>query len=88
LGTGEISNASVSSAGEVRFTLSLTTEGQTKEATFVGMLSGNEIHGTVTIEGHAPGSFTATRAVPTPESEERRAKSEGPRAKSKEKIST
>jgi hypothetical protein len=51
--------------------LSLTTEGQTKEATFVGMLSGNEIHGTVTIEGHAPGSFTATRA---PESEAQRAK--------------
>ena len=88
LGTGEISNASVSSAGEVRFTVSLTTEGQTKEATFVGMLSGNEIHGTVTIEGHAPGSFSATRAAPTPESEEQRAKSEGPRAKSKGKNST
>ena len=71
LGTGEISSASVSATGEIRFTVSVTAEGQTREATFAGTLSGNEIRGTVTIEGRAPGSFKATRlaspaASPTP----------------------
>ena len=71
LGTGEISSASVSVTGEVRFTVSVTAEGQTREATFAGTLTGNEIRGTVTIEGRAPGSFKATRlaspaASPTP----------------------
>jgi hypothetical protein len=61
LGAGEISNASVSSAGEVRFTAALNVEGQTKEATFAGRLSNNEIRGSVTIAGSAPGTFTATR---------------------------
>jgi len=62
LGSGEISNASMSPANEVRFTVSLNIEGQTKEATFTGTLSENEIRGTVTVVGAAPGSFTATRA--------------------------
>jgi hypothetical protein len=61
LGAGEISNAAISSAGEVRFTVPLQIEGQTREATFTGTLSGNEIRGTVTVVGAAPGSFTATR---------------------------
>jgi adenine deaminase len=62
LGTGQISNASTSSSGEVRFTVPLEVEGQTKEATFVGTVSGDQIRGTVTVVGAAPGSFTATRA--------------------------
>lgn len=62
LGTGQISNASASSSGEVRFTVPLQVEGQTKEATFVGTASGDQIRGTVTVVGAAPGSFTATRA--------------------------
>ncbi|HEX6284941.1 MAG TPA: hypothetical protein VFZ71_08705, partial [Pyrinomonadaceae bacterium] len=62
LGTGEISNASASAAGEVRFTVPLQIEGQTKETTFTGTLSGDQIRGTVTVVGAAPGSFTATRA--------------------------
>jgi imidazolonepropionase-like amidohydrolase len=62
LGSGEISNASVTSTDEVRFTVSLNIEGQTKEATFTGTLSGNEIRGTVSVVGMANGSFTATRA--------------------------
>jgi hypothetical protein len=62
LGTGEISNASVNAAGEVRFTVPLEIEGQTKEATFTGTVSGDQIRGTVTVVGAAPGSFTATRA--------------------------
>ena len=64
LGSGEISNASLSASDELRFTASLNIEGQTKEATFTGTLSGNEIRGTVTVVGSAPGSFTATRARP------------------------
>lgn len=64
LGSGEISNASVSSSDELRFSVPLNLEGQTREATFTGTLAGNEIRGTVTVVGLAPGSFTATRARP------------------------
>ena len=62
LGTGEISNASTGS--EIRFTIVLNLEGQTKEATFVGTMTGNELRGSVTVDGRAPGTFTATRATP------------------------
>jgi imidazolonepropionase-like amidohydrolase len=62
LGAGEISNASTTSAGEVRFTVALNVEGQTKEATFTGRLENNEIRGSVAIVGSAPGTFTATRS--------------------------
>jgi len=64
LGAGEISNASMTAAGEVRFTVPLEIEGQTREATFTGTLSGNEIRGTVTVVGQTPGTFTATRSRP------------------------
>jgi methyl coenzyme M reductase subunit C len=60
LGAGEISNASVSNA-EVRFTVSVNVEGQTKEATFTGTLANNEIRGNVAIVGMSPGTFTATK---------------------------
>ncbi|HEX2272115.1 MAG TPA: amidohydrolase family protein [Pyrinomonadaceae bacterium] len=63
IGAGEISNATIS-ADEVRFSVPLQIEGQTREATFAGTLSGNEIRGTVTVVGLAPGSFTATRPRP------------------------
>jgi len=62
LGAGEISNASVTTAGEVRFTVVLNVEGQTREATFSGRFSNNEIRGSVTIVGSTPGTFTATRS--------------------------
>ena len=62
LGAGEISNASASNMGEVRFTVSVNVEGQTKEATFTGRLANNEIRGSVAIVGSAPGTFTATRS--------------------------
>ncbi len=62
LGAGEISNASASNMGEVRFTVSVNVEGQTKEATFTGRLANNEIRGNVAIVGSAPGTFTATRS--------------------------
>ncbi len=63
LGAGDISNASLS-GNDVRFTASLEIEGQTKEATFAGTLSGNEMRGTVTVVGMAPGTFTGSRARP------------------------
>ena len=62
LGAGEISNASTTTAGEVRFTATLNVEGQTREGTFAGRLANNEIRGSVTIVGSAPGTFTATRS--------------------------
>jgi imidazolonepropionase-like amidohydrolase len=58
-GSAEIANAS--SLPEFRFTVPVNIDGQTKEATFTGTASGNELRGTVTIEGRAPGTFTATR---------------------------
>jgi imidazolonepropionase-like amidohydrolase len=61
LGAGEISNGSASSSGEVRFTVSVNVEDQTKEATFTGNLANNQIRGNVTIVGMQPGTFTATR---------------------------
>jgi imidazolonepropionase-like amidohydrolase len=62
LGSAEISNGSLSQNGEVRFTVKVTVEGQTSEATFTGTVTGNEMRGTVTLEGHTPGSFRATRS--------------------------
>jgi imidazolonepropionase-like amidohydrolase len=64
LGSADIANSSITATGEVRFTAVLTIEGQTREVTFAGNTVGNEIRGSVTIEGRAPGSFTATRSVP------------------------
>ena len=61
LGAGEISNASTTS-GELRFTVAINVEGQTKEATFTGRLANNEIRGNVAIVGSTPGTFTATRS--------------------------
>jgi len=59
LGSAEIANAS--SLPELRFTVPVNIDGQTKEATFAGTAAGNELRGTVTIDGRAPGTFTATR---------------------------
>ena len=62
LGAGEISNASVSNTGELRFTVPLNIEGQTREAAFTGRLVNNEIRGSVAIVGSTPGTFVATRS--------------------------
>lgn len=64
-GAGEIANASISPSGGLRFTVPLEIEGQTKEATFIGMLSGsNEFGGSVNVVGMSPGTFTGNRARP------------------------
>ncbi|CAN5611802.1 hypothetical protein BH20ACI3_BH20ACI3_26840 [soil metagenome] len=62
LGSSEIANASTGAGGDVRFTVPITFEGQTAEATFAGRISGNEMQGTMTVVGRAPGSFTGTKA--------------------------
>jgi len=66
LGAGEISNGSASNTGEVRFTVSVNVEGQTKEATFTGTHANNQISGNVAIVGMQPGTFTATRSGQQP----------------------
>jgi hypothetical protein len=63
LGSGEISNGSVG-AGELRFTMPVTIEGRTTEATFTGTVVANEMTGTVSIVGRAPGTFRGTRSGP------------------------
>jgi imidazolonepropionase-like amidohydrolase len=63
-GAGEIANASTMPGGQLRFTVPLQIEGQTKEATFIGTLSGNEFGGTVNVVGMSPGTFTGNRPRP------------------------
>ena len=66
LGTGEISNGSMGAGGDLRFTVPVTFEGQTTEATFTGKMTGNQMQGTVTFVGGAAGTFTGTRAQTAP----------------------
>jgi imidazolonepropionase-like amidohydrolase len=61
LGTSQIANASVGTAGELKFTAPVTTGGQTTEATFTGTVAGTEMRGTVTTVGGGNGNFTGTR---------------------------
>jgi len=60
-GAGEIANASTMPGGQLRFTVPLEIEGQTREATFIGTLSGNEFGGSVNVVGMSPGTFTGRR---------------------------
>ncbi len=62
LGNAEISNASLGE--EIRFAVVLNIDNETRDATFVGTVNGNEMRGSVTIQGRAPGTFTGTRATP------------------------
>ncbi|HKO60774.1 MAG TPA: amidohydrolase family protein [Pyrinomonadaceae bacterium] len=69
LGSAEIANGSSGAGGDVRFTVPITFEGRTAEATFAGRITGNEVRGTVNVVGRAPGSFTGSRAGATPQPE-------------------
>ena len=62
LGSAEVANGSVAAGGDVRFTVPITFEGQTAEATFAGRITGNQIQGSVNVVGRAPGTFTGTRS--------------------------
>ena len=61
LGTRDIGNGSIGANGEFRFTVPLTFTSETNEATFTGTLTGNTMRGTVSIVGHASGTFVGTR---------------------------
>lgn len=61
LGTSQIANASLSPAGEIKFTAPVTLAGQTTEATFTGTITGAEMRGTVTTVGAGNGTFTGSR---------------------------
>lgn len=60
LGTNSISNTTFADSA-FRFTAIITLPDGSEEATFVGTLEGNTLRGTVTIVGHEPGTFVATR---------------------------
>jgi hypothetical protein len=62
LGSGELANASTTPGGDIRFTMPITFEGQTAEATFAGRITGNQMEGTVNVVGRSPGTFTGMRA--------------------------
>jgi hypothetical protein len=64
-GSAQIANASVGAAGDIKFTVPITTGTQTTEATFTGTTSGNEMRGTVTTVGTGAGTFNGTRAPGT-----------------------
>jgi hypothetical protein len=61
LGTREIDGGSIGANGEFRFTVPVTFASETNEATFTGTLTGNALRGTVSIVGHAAGTFVGTR---------------------------
>ena len=60
LGSAEISNGSLS-RDSLRFTVPVTLQETSEEATFNGTLTGNVMRGTIQIIGHAPGTFIGTR---------------------------
>jgi hypothetical protein len=63
LGSGQISSASISQSGDMRFTVPINIGGLTTEATFNGTISGNDMRGSVQVVGRSPGSFTGARAA-------------------------
>ncbi|HLL73940.1 MAG TPA: amidohydrolase family protein [Pyrinomonadaceae bacterium] len=62
LGSAQIANARITPAGEISFTVPVTYQTQTNEATFNGRVSGNEMSGTVSVVGSDPGTFAGARA--------------------------
>lgn len=68
LGSAQIANASVGAGGDIRLSAPVNVGGLTTEATFTGTITGNEMRGTVTVVGRAPGTFTGSRpgAPPAP----------------------
>jgi cytoskeletal protein CcmA (bactofilin family) len=62
LGSSQITNASISASGEIRFAVPVQIGGQTRQANFTGTISGNQMRGTVQIVGRNPGTFTGKRS--------------------------
>jgi imidazolonepropionase-like amidohydrolase len=61
LGSGQISNGSIGSGGDVQFTASVTMAAGTEEARFTGTVTGNVMRGTVAVVGHPQGTFIGTK---------------------------
>jgi imidazolonepropionase-like amidohydrolase len=64
LGSNSIANASIGTNGEIRFTVPITLQGESKQATeanFTGTVTGNEMKGTVQVVGRAPGTFSGSK---------------------------
>jgi hypothetical protein len=61
LGSGDINNGSLTSAGELKFSVPVTLGDASEEATFTGTLTGNIMRGSVTIVGRPNGTFVGTR---------------------------
>jgi imidazolonepropionase-like amidohydrolase len=61
LGSGQISNGSIGSNGDLQFTASVTMTSGTEEARFSGTVNGNVMRGTVAIVGHPQGTFIGTK---------------------------
>jgi hypothetical protein len=64
LGSSDIANGSISSGGELTFTVPVTLGGTTEEARFSGTLTGNVMRGSVSIVGRPNGTFVGTRPGP------------------------
>ncbi|MFL6227810.1 MAG: amidohydrolase family protein [Pyrinomonadaceae bacterium] len=64
LGTAQIANGSVGTAGDFKFTAPISLAGQTTEATFTGTATGAEMRGTVQLTGGSGGSGSFTGARP------------------------
>lgn len=65
LGAAQIANATITPAGEFRFTVSVTTD-ETNEAAFAGTITSNQMRGTVTIVGEEPGTFVGSKSGRNP----------------------
>ena len=61
LGSADISNGSIGSTGELRFTVPVVLGPTSEEANFSGTLTGNIIRGSITIVGQPNATFVATR---------------------------
>jgi imidazolonepropionase-like amidohydrolase len=61
LGSNQIADGSITSAGEVQFRTTVTMNDGTEEARFTGTIEANVIKGTVRIVGHPPGTFIGTK---------------------------
>jgi imidazolonepropionase-like amidohydrolase len=61
LGSSQISNGSIGTAGDLQFTASLTMGSGTEEGRFTGTIDGNLIRGTVAVVGHPQATFVGTK---------------------------
>jgi imidazolonepropionase-like amidohydrolase len=61
LGSADITNGSIGTGGELRFTVPVTLRETSEEANFTGTLTGNVMRGTVQVIGHPNGTFVGTR---------------------------